>query len=453
MTLFPALALVAGLLLLFSAAGAVATMALVAPGPAARTERAGWAFAVGLAILAATVPLCFAIGVRPGWVPAAALAAVAAAAGWSARLPSGESPETLRIAPLRLWARLWLGVLAVGVALYSLRALTEPMWSNDFLAIWGLKGKMIFFAARVPERLFSDPGLSASHPEYPLGLPFLYAGMAFLVGRWDDQAMALLFPATQVATALVLVGWLRRRGAGPTAACAAAALLALFEPLYAAYITGMADIPLSFFFLLLAMALSDAIDGTDPGAIGRLALAAGLCVATKNEGLFFVVGAILLGIVASRRAARRPAPLLAALLIPTAVIVIAPRLKWGSPPLGDFDFGLLRPSIWGALGERLVRTLILSLREVILPAAPGLLALVVILFAGRRTPWADRLLLLAGFSGVAYLVLPAFAVYPGMPELGPELLVSTALARTCATLAPLVAAALAGRLAAADRDV
>ena len=31
----------------------------------------------------------------------------------------------------------------------SLRALTEPMWSNDFLAIWGLKGKAIFAAGAV----------------------------------------------------------------------------------------------------------------------------------------------------------------------------------------------------------------------------------------------------------------------------------------------------------------
>jgi hypothetical protein len=445
MALLPALAQVAGVLLLFTAAGAVGAMALVPPG-SPRAERAAWAFASGLAILAASVPLCLAIGIRPGWTGALVLAGLSAVAGWRARLPAGNSFGGT-MAPLRGPARLWLAVLGLGVALYALRALTEPMWSNDFLAIWGLKGKLIFLESRVPERLFTDSSLSATHPEYPLGLPFLYAGLASLLGRWDDHAMALLFPALQVATALALVGWLRRRGAAPTAACAAAALLSLFEPLYAAYITGMADVPLSLFFLLLAAALSDALDDTDPGAVRRLAVAAGLCVATKNEGLFFVIGAILLGTVASRRTGRRAAPILAALLLPTAAVVLAQRLRWGSPPLGDFDFGLLRPSSWGALAERFARTLTLAFREVILPAAPGLFAVLVILFAGRRTRWADRLLVLAALSGLAYLVLPAFAVYPGMPDLGPALLVRTALARTCAALAPLVAAALAGRLA------
>ena len=34
----------------------------------------------------------------------------------------------------------------------------------------------------------------------------------FFSGRWDDHAMALLFPFFQLGTLLVLVGWLRRRG-------------------------------------------------------------------------------------------------------------------------------------------------------------------------------------------------------------------------------------------------
>ena len=81
-------------------------------------------------------------------------------------------------------------------AKYALRALTEPMWANDFVAIWGFKGKTFFAEGRVPGRLFLWKSLTFAHPEYPLGLPFLYAGIASLLGRWDDHAMARPIAAT-----------------------------------------------------------------------------------------------------------------------------------------------------------------------------------------------------------------------------------------------------------------
>ena len=120
--------------------------------------------------------------------------------------------------------------------------------------------------------------LGFSHPEYPLGLPLLYASVSFLLGRWDDHALALLYPFFQIATLLALAGWLRRRGASATLALAAAALLAQFEPLYSAFQTGLADIPFSFAALLFGSALVDVLDGTDPQAARRLALAAFLAL-------------------------------------------------------------------------------------------------------------------------------------------------------------------------------
>ena len=121
--------------------------------------------------------------------------------------------EGTRYGEPRLDARLLLGLLILlGVLVYALRALTEPMWANDFIAIWGLKGKTIFRAVGFPEWLRS---LEFAHPEYPLGLPLLYAGISFLTGRWDDHAMALLFPLLPGRDAARSVGWLRRRGVSP----------------------------------------------------------------------------------------------------------------------------------------------------------------------------------------------------------------------------------------------
>ncbi len=313
------------------------------------------------------------------------------------------------------------------------------MWSNDFLAIWGLKGKIIFAAGAVPRRLFDDLSLGFSHPEYPLGLPFLYAAISFLLGRWDDHAMALLFPFLQAATLLALFGWLRRRGASRALALGAAALLALFEPLYSAFLTGMADVPYSLAVLLFGMALADALDQTDFFATRRLAFASFLAVSTKNEALLLAAAGVFLAVLAlrkSRPASRRAA---AAIAAPAIVLLLAGRLWKGSLPLRDFDLAYLGPTLILELLPRVGESIHAGLREVILPAWPGLLCVLLLAAAGHRAPAGDRLLLLASICAVAYLLVPSLAV------LGPDWLVRTSLARIVCALAPLAAAGIAVR--------
>jgi hypothetical protein len=446
---------VSAVLLSAAAAGCLTAPALMPRGRLWKAERLAWGFAIGLALIAVPVPVSLAVGARPGWPPFLLLGilVVAASFRWRiardglGRFEPGLETRTSNVATLLRVA--FLVLLALGLALYALRALTEPMWSNDFLAIWGLKGKMIFALREVPARLVHDPVLAFSHPEYPLGLPFLYAGIASLTGQWDDHAMAVLFPLFQAATLLAVWGWLRRNGSSRTLALGAVAILSLDAPLYAAFHTGLADIPLSFFVLLLGTAFSDALDGTGAGAIQRVALASLLAVATKNEGLFFVALALVLGWASRRRRASRIQPALSiALLLPAAAVLVPHRLWRGSVPLKDFDFRYLQPSLWGQLAERLARTFAAALHEVALPVWPCLLAVAILVAAGRRTPGADRLLALAALAAAAYVVLPAFGVFAPIPELGPVFLVQTALGRTVGALAPLAAAGIAGRLTA-----
>ena len=430
------------------AAGAIggALTALLFPSSSGRAERAAWGFALGLSLLAVSVPLAFAAHIHPRWMMIL-LAALSVAFTLSRReregvggLPSNPSPG---IRDPRFVLLLLL--VAFGVIGYALRALTEPMWSNDFLAIWGLKGKTIFAAGGIPRRLFDDPSLGFSHPEYPLGLPFLYAAISFLLGRWDDHAMALLFPFLQVATLLALFGWLRRRGASQTLALSAAALLALFEPLYSAFSTGMADVPYSFVALLFGTALADTLDRSDPFAARRLALASFLAVSTKNEGLLLAAAGVFLAVLAfrkSRPAARRAA---AAIGAPAILLLLAGRLWKGSLPFRDFDLAYLGPTLVLELLPRAGEAIRTGLREVILPAWPGLLCILLLVAAGRPTPSGDRLLLLVSICALAYLLLPALAV------LGPDWLIRTSFARTISALAPLAAAALASRLASPAR--
>ncbi|HVE66520.1 MAG TPA: hypothetical protein VNC59_08060, partial [Thermoanaerobaculia bacterium] len=420
-----------------AAVGWAVAGALVPRG--SRTERLAWGTAAGLGLVAASVPIAFSLGLEPGWLPFLLLAVPAVALARLLRprarrgVPAIESPAPARRSPL-----LVLLILA-GVAIYALTALTEPMWANDYVAIWGLKGKTFFFERGIPDRLFEWKELSFSHPEYPLGLPFLYAGLAFLAGRWDDHAMALLFPLVQVATLLLLFGWLRRRGASRPRALGAAAVLAHFAPLYRGFTTGMAEVPLSFAFLLLGTALGDRLDRTDLAASRRLGLAAVLCTATKNEGLFLVAAALLLAALFSLARRGLAARAAAVLALPAALIVVAHRLIRGSLPLRDFDFSLLlRP---GDLLPRVAEALSAAAGEAGLRTGIAAVALLALLAAGRSSPAGNRLLVLAACGFAAYLFLPALAVA------GPRWLVQTSLARTVSALAPLVAAGLAMRLA------
>jgi hypothetical protein len=423
---------VAGVLLAASAAGWFACRALFSGDRAFLGERIGWSLAAGCLLLAAPVPIVFLLGVSPGWIPFLLGGALIAAAARLLPLPPGEGRGEGQTKALN-WLDWTLGaVLVVGVLLYTLRALTEPVWSNDFLAIWGFKGKTIFLSRSIPARLHDWPPIRFSHPEYPLGLPLLYAGISFLTGTWDDHAMALLFPFFQIATLCVLGGWLRRQGVSRALALCAAALVGLFAPLYSAFLTGLAEIPLAFGLLLFGTAFADAFGGTDRQALRRLAFASLWIAAIKNEGLFLAAAgfgiALLWGGVRRLRVA-------AAALVPS-IAVYGLHVAWrGRAPLSDFDFSLFSPArVSEALGA--------AVRVPGLAGWLGLAAFTVLVASGSRTPAGDRVLLLAACALGAYLVLPVFAV------LGPAWLVEFTLGRTAAALAPLSAAGVALRIAA-----
>jgi hypothetical protein len=429
MTLVLSLLLVAVALLLVFGVGLGTSGAFLPPDQAFLVERVGWGEALGCVVLIASVPPALGPGVSPRLV-FIILAAGAIAMARRFRLTAAAE----RMDRADKLSGIVLAVICLGVAVYALRALTEPMWSNDFIAIWGLKGKTIFAARGYPERFYTSTGLQFSHPEYSLGLPLLFAGLSFLTGRWDDHALALLFPFLQLGTLFVLFGWLRRRGVAPPGAGLAAAIVAWFEPLYSGFLTGLAEVPLALGMLLFGTALADTLDETDAAAARRLALASALIAATKNEGLFLAAAGFLVALAFGKAARWRAA---AAALGP-ALVVRALHFPWRSRlPLADLDARLFSMDrVWDSLAAacRLPG-----------PAGwAGVALLVVLVAAGDRVPAGNRLLLLAAAALAAYLVVPALAVQ------GPEWLVETTLRRTSAALAPLVAAGLAVRFSGAS---
>lgn len=409
-----------------------------------RTERLGWGLAAGCALLSAATGISVAIGLKSAvsLFVIGSLGALYLATRIPVRAPQPAPPRARPRWPLILW-----GIAAVlGVLLYVFHALTEPMWAGDYLAIWGLKGKSFFGAGGAVPHLFEDPAFGFTHPEYPVGLPLLYAGLAHLVDRWDDHAMALLFPCFLAATLLVLYGFLRRRGASAAVALAATALLANFQGLYSAFLTGMAEVPLGLAFLLLATSLADAWDARNDGAMRRVAAASFLAAGTKNEGLLLVgLGLLMTWVLAWKGKTRaRVGRLSLALLGPAVFCVILHRAALGNHPVRDFDLALL-----GApeLPARFIAGLKVFSSLYVWPQWAALLLLAGLLLAGRSVPAANRMLVLCAAAVVIYLILPALAVQ------GPAWLVTWSLGRTVAALAPVAAAALALRLSTDENPV
>ena len=422
---------VGGILFLATVVARIVVSVLLPEGRDWRLERWGWSVALASLLVAASVVVSFAVGLRPGWAALLVVSIGTIVGTRRFRLPrldrTGDG-KALR-SPLALFL---LALAAAGVLIYVVRSLSEPMWSNDFLAVWGLKGKTMFGDAAIPQRLFRWAEFEFSNPSYPIGLPLAYAGVAFLLGRWDDHAMALLFPFLQLGTLLVLLGWLRRRGTGRVVSLAAVAFVANFGVLYSAWLTGMAEVPAAFAFLLLGTSLWDVLDRTDPGSLRRLFLASLLAAATKNEGVFLVATvAAFLAFQAIRRGERRLWPGVAAAAAAGLGCVILHRLLLGSHPERAFDIGLLwRPG----LGSRLATTLREEWARLARPIWPGIAAVLVLAGLPPRRLFANPILVVASVSVATYLALPALSPY------GPAFLVQWTVGRVCAALVPLLAA-------------
>jgi hypothetical protein len=448
--LLSALFRVGGILALAVGAARLLVLALVPGGGRGTLEQWGWSIAAAPVLLGGHVIVAFALGLRPGWISFLGLTLCGIALSWRGKLPRRErSSDAREFSPA---AAVFVALTATGIAIFLVRALSEPMWSNDFLAVWGLKGKTIFGDAGIPQRLFRWPEFEFTNPAYPIGLPLVYAGIAFLLGRWDDHAMSLLFPVFQLGTILVLAGWLRRRGASSSVAFAASAFVANFGILYSAWLTGMAEIPAAFAFLLVGTALWDVLDDTDPGAIRRLAMGSLLAAASKNEGVFLVATAwALLAFWAIRRRERRLWIGAAAALIPCLASVLAHRLWLGSHPIRGLDFALLwRPG----LGDRVRETVRVEWAELIRPLWPGIAAVILLAGLGSRRAGPNPILALVSASLATYLVLPVLCPF------GPLWLIHWTVGRIISALVPLLVAGIGmswrapveGELARTKRD-
>ncbi|MEO8191548.1 MAG: hypothetical protein ABI682_14505 [Acidobacteriota bacterium] len=402
-------------------------------------EAIAWAGAAGLSFQAALFAVLAALGVDPGarWLLAGDAAAIAAS--FVVRARAQTSPPAPAPFPVRDPLALVLtGVAGFAWLIFLIAAVAEPMWSTDFLAIWGMKGKAMFLAGSLPGRLFQDPALYWSHREYPLLVPLCLASIARLAGAWNDQALAIVFPVIELWTLLLLGGFVRRRTGSSVCGAAAAALAALCFPLYHPVNAGTAEIPFAFGAVLLSCA---ALDSPGPRvAAGRLFLAALFCAGAKQEGTLFAFLLAAALVLASIRPARATQWKSASLLVavPAALWLLLYLLR-GPQTRRDFDFQLFGPSHWPELARRfesvLSRMLFREGREAIV----SLLAIGLFLLITRKG-FSD--LLLAVLAGQIFFYAVAFS----LSSFDPMYAIDGAFRRIATTLFPVLALILAARL-------
>ena len=411
-----------------------------------RREHFAWALASGLLLQAVALLLLLAVGIRPSGAKLLLLEGLAAGLALLAVRPARETPTPLsaprRGGPAWLSAAL-LAVAAAAWLVFSLESLGDGMWATDFLAFWGYKGKIVSLTSEVPRRLFQDPALYFAHREYPLLVPLSLASLAAFVGRWHDQALALLYPACALATLCALSGFLERR-VSRLAGASAAALAALCAFLYKAGNAGTAEIPFALSLVLAASAALDwlardesgrAAHGAQHGRAAngaqhesrtpaaradawRLAVASLFCATLKQEGSLFVLLLAAVVWLRMRRAERRGwlgATGLVALATPAIAHWLLLFALRGNQTRRDFDFTLFEPARWREL--------------------PGLFALVAGRFA--RIGWTEALVPIAAIA-VFFLVTRRGVGEPLLPVF-PAQILFYAVAFTVSSFDPLYA--------------
>ncbi|MCA1611420.1 MAG: hypothetical protein LC780_11265 [Acidobacteria bacterium] len=419
-----------------------------------RAETAAWSAAAGLLLQAGLFVLLAAAGIDPGGDAllagnAAAIAAAFLIPGRRSRLalPPPPAPPRGPLDPVAIFAA---AVAALAFLAFLVPAVAEPMWSTDFLAIWGMKGQAIYLAGSLPARIFQDPALYWSHREYPLLVPLVLAAIARLAGGWNDQALAILFPAVELSTLLLLYGFVGRRTGSLRAGTASAALAALCFPLYHPVNAGTAEIPFAFGAVLAASAGLDSLGGGSKAVALRLGISALFCAGAKQEGTLFAfllaAAVVMAGLHRRTGPPWRAAILLA--LVPSAHWLLL-RLLRGSQSRRDFDFHFLEPSGWPEFAARfggvISRMILREGREAIVP----LLAIALFLLFTRRR-FADLLLPVIGAQLFFYAV--AFS----LSSFDPMYAVDGAFRRIATTLFPVLSLVLASRLTVpqnAARDV
>jgi len=422
-----------------AAAGGYAVVRLFAAG-LSRAEKVAWSVACGMLLSAGLSALLMATGLLPGPKKfAAGLLAVGAASALALR--PGRSPASVpakKAAPVA--TKILSAVSYLAVALFALEAARGGMWSTDHVAIWGFRAKTMFETGTIPHRLFDDPAIAFSNPRYPLLVPLSLSSFAAALRAWDEHALALLYPLLQLATVLLVSGFLSRRVSAVSGAFGGL-LVSLCAGLYKPANVGTADIPMALGFALAATAWLDLREHPDSSATARLFVGSLFCAATKSEGSLFVLFLFVASLPPVIRHRRVPLRESVAMMLPMALHAGALQLIRGHVADRAVDWSLIFSGNVVELLPRVREVLARIVTVELVAAAAPLACLAALWLVSARGP-ADPL------SGPLVLQILAYAAACVLSAFDPIWQVDSAFARITLALFPLVALIAGARLPA-----
>jgi hypothetical protein len=198
--------------------------------------------------------------------------------------PSIPAPRG-KFAPVTLLGAASIGLLLLAVCNVAARAGWPVLYNIDSFAIWMLKAKWVLHQPLRPlPAVFRDPILSYSHQDYPLGFPFLVAGLYTAIGHVDDSQAAMVLVPLYLSIVAVMYSGIRamhRRSIALTITALFAAMPVLTQ--HAGY--AMAETMLIMAYTGTLVLLARWMETGETGCLPLAGLLAASAAFAKNEGL------------------------------------------------------------------------------------------------------------------------------------------------------------------------
>ncbi|HUS16601.1 MAG TPA: hypothetical protein VM536_16520 [Chloroflexia bacterium] len=272
--------------------------------PVRGLEAAGLAALLGAGLTSVLVFWLTAVGV-PWAAQAAQLSALAAgvAVPWTrAALRRHATPEQSRPqagprrrppGPRALLAGGLLALLAFQLLLAAAGALGRPLTIWDSWANWSVKARILFDTGAITPALYADPSRTVTQLDYPLLVPFLEAWVYHWLGVPDDRFAGIVMLLFYLGLVALSFGLLRHWGANYLLAVAATTAVGTLSFIPGLTIAVFAELPVIVFSTVTGLYLLAWLRGGPPGALLIAALAAGLLLWTKREGLLVLLALAL----------------------------------------------------------------------------------------------------------------------------------------------------------------
>lgn len=327
----------------------------------------------------------------------------------------------------RSWPRSQLVVIAAIVALfliYTLSVTSMPLKDWDARSIWFFHAKVIYFDGGLHSSTFwSDAAFGWTHQEYPKLLPLLGAQLAHKVGFWNEyipkgSLLLLLFP--------FLVGYAAITKLRPVYLVL---IVIMFGYLRGYLWNGYVDAYVAVYAVLALLAFQSWLTGGPDRDLTLAALATGVTLSLKQEGVIVLVAIALAALLAGRtRTILKRVVTMSRLqtirFVAVAALAVGPAVVWRSKIAawslkGDMrldrlvDSLIARVTDFDRLGESIAIMVAYALTNTFVAEALAMAVVLATAGAVRRIlwPWHMFPLLMACVYGAAILL-----IYLGTPH-------------------------------------